>query len=110
MSSDFGADRVIKKSRKPHRCDECFGVIPVGSTYTRHAGSWEGDFFSFVSCRPCEELRDRINGIDPYFYEGCFGGVGPWFDERMHHEFAKTFVVLLELERARREFERRGQP
>lgn len=35
----------IKKTRKSHRCDWCWQVIPPGSRAHYHAGTFDGDFF-----------------------------------------------------------------
>lgn len=48
------------KARRPRRCPECRVEIPAGAHYVRHAGIFDGDFFSAVQCAACEDLGVRL--------------------------------------------------
>jgi hypothetical protein len=62
----FSTERV--RARKPHRCEECHQIIPVGSVYERHSGKFDGDFYSGKACLLCAEIRDVFSCGDSYEY------------------------------------------
>lgn len=45
------------RAKKPHQCCECREVIPVGATYERVSGVWDGRFDTFKTCAECVEIR-----------------------------------------------------
>lgn len=107
MSADFGSTRMVK-ARKSHECEECGRAIERGERYERHAGSWEGDFFTCVSCPHCAAFRSMICDVDVDFWEGCYHGIGEWVANDLHREYITgTLTVDLELWRAVRDFRRR---
>lgn len=55
---DFCTTRTVT-ARKTRQCPECHQTIQPGESYTKHAGSWDGDFFSAVQCQPCTAFGDR---------------------------------------------------
>lgn len=62
---DFYNEAHIKVSRKPHKCHICTCEIPVGSSYFRESGKFDGEFFDRCTCKPCDKIRsDYLN-----FYE-----------------------------------------
>ena len=103
MSTDFGST-TTRKARKTHQCEECLRDIQPGERYERHAGVWEGTFFTFVSCPHCAALRTTISDIDTEFWEGAFGGVGEWFAHGLWREYIKTFEDGLRFLRLSRRF------
>lgn len=103
MSSDFGATRTVK-ARKPHQCEECQRTIDPGERYEKHAGSWEGNFFTWVSCGHCGDAREFIGRIDYQFWEGGYGGVGEWFAHQLWREYILTFEEGLRSIRLSRQF------
>jgi hypothetical protein len=46
-----------RKARKVHRCSECGGDIKKGERYQRDSGKNEGEFWTFVTCLICAEIR-----------------------------------------------------
>ena len=52
--SEFHSTKAVK-ARKAHRCHECAGQIQPGETYQRGAGRYEGDFYSYALCAPCDQ-------------------------------------------------------
>jgi hypothetical protein len=105
---DFGATRTVK-ARKTHQCEECWRTITPGELYARHAGSWEGDFFTNVACGHCAELRRIIDSVDPYYFEGYYGGVSEWVSQNMHQELDATvpWFTKLSLLRLTRQYQRK---
>ena len=101
--SDFGSTST-RRARKAHQCEECLRTILEGETYERHAGVWEGSFFTFISCGHCAVLRSLIADIDTEFWEGAFGGVGEWFAQDLWREFVSTFEDGLRFLRLSRQF------
>jgi hypothetical protein len=83
--TDFGATKTLK-ARKQHRCDECGRHITVGETYHRHAGVYDGDFFTNASCAHCAVARRIVDSIDNGYYEGYFGGLDTWVSESLWRE------------------------
>jgi hypothetical protein len=49
--------REIRKARKPHKCDECSGLIAVGEHYEHVRGKWEGAMDTFNTCERCVDIR-----------------------------------------------------
>lgn len=47
---------VMRKARKQHKCDECWGVIEIGQSYKVIAGVWGGDFSRYKHCNKCLSL------------------------------------------------------
>ena len=54
---EFYTENHIKRSRKPHQCHICKCEIPVGSSYYRESGMYEGEFFDRCTCKPCAQIR-----------------------------------------------------
>lgn len=62
-------EHFIKKSRKAHKCSDCFKIIPAGSSYRRVDMVFMGDFSTFPICNKCEQLRKGIVQVE--MKEGC---------------------------------------
>lgn len=45
------------KARKAHKCSECARLIAPGQKYQRCSGKSDGDFWSFITCSVCAEIR-----------------------------------------------------
>ena len=45
MPSEFERHHIVK-ARKPRSCSECWKDIPVGCTYRKVVGRFDGDFMS----------------------------------------------------------------
>lgn len=105
MSGTFGHTRHLV-ARKEHRCEECGRKIAPGEKYDRHAGKWEGDFFTNVACAHCAVLRRMVNDVDDYYYECYFGGLGEWVSESYPETTAGDFTSDLWLARSVRDFRR----
>lgn len=50
---------VFRRSRRERACCECDAPIRVGDRYIRDAGASDGSAWSFDTCLPCLELRER---------------------------------------------------
>lgn len=57
IAAEFHRMWIVKRSRKEHRCDECYGPIFIGETYERQVGKWEGYLFDHNECATCQEIR-----------------------------------------------------
>lgn len=64
---DFYDHGMVKRSRKEHRCDECYGPIFVGEAYERASGKHEGYFFTHNECSTCLEIRQWATISMPCF-------------------------------------------
>lgn len=64
---------IVKRSRKDHRCDECYGPIFVGESYERGAGKFDGNLFSHNECSTCLEIREWAKISMPCFCAYEFG-------------------------------------
>ncbi|QWY81955.1 hypothetical protein SEA_SICARIUS2_50 [Arthrobacter phage Sicarius2] len=102
-------DARTHRARKQHKCGECFRVIEPGELYARHAGVWEGDFWTMKSCPQCDTLRDVLLYVDSDFWEGCYGGICEWLHEMVPYEIDSSFSWLfrLKLLRVERLFRRK---
>lgn len=71
----------LRKARKDHRCEECGGVIPAGSTYAYGSGIFEGRPFSIKRHHECAVLYNdccRRVGQDEC---PAFGELAEWLNE-----------------------------
>ncbi|MDF2649573.1 MAG: hypothetical protein K0Q73_5378 [Paenibacillus sp.] len=67
--SDFHARNAIK-TRKDHKCEGCFELIPKGTEVTHCKGKWEGEFYDYHMCDPCLKTMDDVVGWDFGFTPG----------------------------------------
>jgi len=44
---------TVKNSRKAHTCILCYGDIPVGSSYTKYNGLYEGEWQNWKAHHEC---------------------------------------------------------
>lgn len=58
---------VIRKARKPRRCEECRGVIAAGEQYEHVSGKWDGCLLTFDTCLRCLDLRTWVTNSVPCF-------------------------------------------
>jgi hypothetical protein len=90
--SDFFNRRDLV-ARKPHRCDQCRKMIPVGERHTYSAGRFDGDFQTsreHIECREAWIELARVREVD-------------WWDPR-------PFLFDDELEREDREWLKSAHP
>ncbi|PID03622.1 hypothetical protein CSV67_02985 [Sporosarcina sp. P2] len=69
--SSFNNHRKVNKTRKDHRCLGCQDLIPKGEKAINNSGVFEGDFYNYYLCSPCEIVIKEHRG---YFEEGFFPG------------------------------------
>lgn len=48
---------TVKRSRKEHSCDECYGPIFIGESYEKQSGKFDGQMFDHHECGVCQEIR-----------------------------------------------------
>lgn len=53
-----------RRARKPHRCDECAGVIPHGEDYEHVRAKWE-NIATWRTCARCLALRNYVTAAVP---------------------------------------------
>ena len=63
----FFTVHVVKRGRKEHRCDECYGPIFIGESYERQAGNFDGRFCTHNECETCLEIRQWAQISMPCF-------------------------------------------
>ena len=68
--SDVTRITHISKSRKDHKCDFCTSTIPVGSSYVRNSGIWEGTGFTQAICDPCFAHIDKCDRCTDAWRDG----------------------------------------
>lgn len=54
-------DVLWPKARKAHTCSECNRIIERGDTYQRCNGKSDGEFWSFITCAVCAEIREAFS-------------------------------------------------
>jgi hypothetical protein len=57
--------REIRKARKPHKCDECAGIILPGDQYEHVRGKWEDCISTFETCGHCVDIRTWVKNNVP---------------------------------------------
>lgn len=50
-------EATIRTARKPHKCEECAGLILPGDRYEYVAGKWCGFLDTFKTCERCVDIR-----------------------------------------------------
>lgn len=73
---DFFQSKIVKKSRKQHKCCECGRTIKVGESYEKSIGKYDYEkrFWAFKTCidcvdGPCAWLKKECGG---YLFEGVY--------------------------------------
>lgn len=61
---------TLRTGRKEHRCKCCSRTIPAGEKSYDVAGLFEGEFFAYRACVPCEQLIKRLLAADALSDEG----------------------------------------
>lgn len=56
------------KARKQHDCCECDVPILPGQCYERVEGCWDGEWRTYKTCIPCENLRAECSDDGLYEY------------------------------------------
>lgn len=70
MTSQY---KIIKKTRKIHRCDICYRRIPKGFSAHFYTGiNNEGEFFNCYLCNTCETLTEEFPDAVLDWHEGYF--------------------------------------
>lgn len=59
--------KTFRKSRKSHKCVECYRDIQTGETYQHVVGMWGGKFNTYKTCAHCavgqQLLLDQCHGF-----------------------------------------------
>lgn len=55
---------ALLKARKPHKCCECYKVIPPGEQYERAVGVWDGEFVTYCTCGECDRKWNEVLAKD----------------------------------------------
>lgn len=62
-------NRKLVVTRKDHKCEGCFDIIPQGTETLHCKGRYDGDFYDYHMCLPCDnyisEYMDPIDGFTP---------------------------------------------
>lgn len=92
---EFCDERWVK-ARKTHRCCECSRVIPIGETYERTVGKWDGEMQTHKTCEPCQEIRVT------FCCKGwTYGRLWESVEEQLFPAFNETCVAKLITARAK---------
>ena len=59
---------LMRKARKPHKCEECGGTIPARAEYEYASGVHDGSAFSVKTCAGCASVRAAY--VCGFFYHG----------------------------------------
>jgi hypothetical protein len=56
--SDVHSHKKVK-TRKEHKCEGCFEKIPKETTVSHYKGIWQGEFYDYYMCNPCDDYIDK---------------------------------------------------
>lgn len=91
--SDCTTTKIIKKSRKKHKCEHCWQEIPKGVSYTFSSGIFDNSPFAMKAHNEChKEYINHNQGSDNYEWfplEECMDGFCH------HQEYIKRTYKLL---------------
>jgi hypothetical protein len=54
-------NETFPRARLSHKCCECGRAIAPGQTYCLAKGCWDGEWETFKTCAPCNNLRTTLN-------------------------------------------------
>lgn len=74
------------KTRKPHRCEGCGKVFPAATQMLHGTGLFDGGWFSFYVCQPCQMLRLSIAAEE--IRHGC-----PWHTAWCAYEDLRDYMA-----------------
>jgi len=83
----------IIRSRKEHKCCECYSTILNKQDYHYFVGMWD-DFGTFKTCFHCNELRSEINNDLDHDDRLCFGELGQYICDTSNMEYVKKFLDI----------------
>lgn len=72
MSYDLH-NRNRVKTKKDHKCEGCFEVIPKGTETTHCKGRYQGNWYNYHMCELCIDYMDDKEGWDDGFTPGEIG-------------------------------------
>jgi len=89
-------EEVLRKSRKEHRCCECFNPIKKGVKYYDIKGLWDGEFSGYKAHENCHELLkmlsvDSFTG-EPLPFHELFDAILNILPDSMISEFRESRV------------------
>lgn len=65
---------MVKRTRKPHRCETCGRRIPKGTMAERWASVDAGSVATGYGCLDCAEFAKTKEGRSYAEYDGCLDG------------------------------------
>lgn len=72
--SDFTTSKTVF-TRKLHKCWGCEREFPSRSQMDCVSGVYEGDFFTYYLCKPCDSViqnnRSLLDRVEEAFHEGA---------------------------------------
>lgn len=112
---EFYVEHWVKKARKQHRCDECYGPIYVGEGYKSISGKWDR-VMTFRECHLCDEMREWAKISMPCFCSNEFGTLQERCREMMQDVcrevpdfFYEWFRRVIKIERRKRSEKRKAK-
>lgn len=78
--ADFSSRKTIKRTLKPHRCEQCGQTIEAGSKAEYLTGRYGGYFYSQHVHVECHEAAIALATLT-----GCWGEEFPWFQHNERH-------------------------
>ena len=76
-------------ARKPHTCEQCGKVIPIGEKYRRQTGTYyDGELYSFATHLDCDEVW--LKAI--YQYASAFDDDLPFLKDYTDLEFDEEWI------------------
>ena len=95
MSSNFFSEKLIKKSRKPHKCECCYSSIPIGQPYISGAGVYDNDFFTVKMHEQCRKIHSS-EANKSYWGEGIpFEDTYNFIHEGYHEKEWESYLKLM---------------
>lgn len=79
-TNEFYNETKIKKSRKAHKCECCWGEIPIGSSYVKGVGKNSDGIFEVKMHNQCHEimLEEVKNAGEPICFNDVYENVCDW--------------------------------
>lgn len=76
MSDVFNSRKIIKATRKDHKCLGCLKVISTGSKAVKNSGKYEGEFYSYYLHEECDQFLASVpNQFDEGLWDGCVNDI-----------------------------------
>jgi len=87
--------KIINAARKEHRCNYCFGIIEIGTSYFRDRMAVDGEAYTWKAHQECTNLAHRYDNAVGCGDEGI-PEMSEWEPEYLSAEDQTAFKRIIQ--------------